>query len=274
MPVAFTSLSLSSAVAACFGLATSFVISLYLADVGLPRDHPTTIKRRVFVISMVTLLSPWSLLLLADTVSLDVTSLLHTLGLKTDGLITAVIYPSLLVFSLYFGYILQRATHHDEEDEGILAQLRSERWDILLRNFVVAPIVEEIVFRSCMVPLLLPHLGPHWTIFVCPLFFGVAHIHHMFDHLRSGSMTVTQALFNVLLQTCYTSLFGMFSAHLFIRTGHVISAIVAHTLCNILGLPDIFDVPQHRHPILVGGTYILGFGTFLYLLTSRIFYPL
>lgn len=44
------------------------------------------------------------------------------------------------------------------------------RW---LRNQVVAPLTEELVFRACMLPMLVPCAGPSIAIFTCPLFFGV-----------------------------------------------------------------------------------------------------
>lgn len=44
------------------------------------------------------------------------------------------------------------------------------RW---LRNQVVAPLTEELVFRACMLPMLVPCAGPSTAVFTCPLFFGV-----------------------------------------------------------------------------------------------------
>ena len=117
-----------------------------------------------------------------------------------------------------------------------------------------------------MIPLLLPHLGPKWTALIVPLFFGVAHVHHMMEHIGSGRMTVGQAVLVALGQTCYTSLFGIFSAFLFLRTGHLISAVVAHALCNVYGLPEIWLVPQHPRPLLVSAAYLGGLLTFLSLL--------
>ena len=60
-----------------------------------------------------------------------------------------------------------------ERDNGLLVDVRRAfrsvplmtSWDpihpglMVLRNLIVAPITEEIVFRGCMVPLLLPHFG-------------------------------------------------------------------------------------------------------------------
>ncbi len=264
MPLAFTRLSLASAVGACFGYATSFVLSLYLGDVRLPRDHPITVRRRIVAVSILTAMSPVFLWLLADTLSVDVPGLLETIGIRHSNLLFAIGYPLALVSLLYLGPLVQRITDVSSEEMGIIASLRGERVDILLRNFVVAPIAEELVFRSCMVPLLLPHLGHGWTVLLCPLFFGLAHIHHMFEHVKAGSVSLPQALLNVLIQTTYTSLFGMFSAHLFLQTGHVTSAIVAHAFCNVLGLPEVHALPHHKYKWLIGALYFVGFGCFVF----------
>ena len=36
-----------------------------------------------------------------------------------------------------------------------------------------APLSEEFMFRACMLPLLVPSFGEGWSMFICPLFFGV-----------------------------------------------------------------------------------------------------
>lgn len=44
---------------------------------------------------------------------------------------------------------------------------------VWLRNQVVAPLTEELVFRGAMLPMLVPCTGPTTAIFIAPLFFGV-----------------------------------------------------------------------------------------------------
>ncbi|NWI13012.1 FACE2 protease, partial [Crypturellus soui] len=59
--------------------------------------------------------------------------------------------------------------------------LADVRW---LRNQVVAPLTEELVFRGCMVPVLLPCTGAARALLAGPLFFGLAHFHHVIEQLR------------------------------------------------------------------------------------------
>lgn len=72
--------------------------------------------------------------------------------------------------------------------------LRSVKTIIWWRNLVVAPLAEEWAFRACMLPLLLQCFTPITAIFICPLFFGAAHFHHIVDRVKAG-MNFKNALF-------------------------------------------------------------------------------
>ena len=45
-------------------------------------------------------------------------------------------------------------------------------WFVCL-SCLQAPLTEEIVYRACMIPLLVPSLGLFWAVLICPLLFGV-----------------------------------------------------------------------------------------------------
>ncbi|XP_003389726.1 PREDICTED: CAAX prenyl protease 2-like [Amphimedon queenslandica] len=266
--VSLSSLSLSSSLLACFGLAGSFVLSLYLADGGRSRDHPLTVKRRITAVTMVTIASPLLLYVLAGYPPLP--TLLQLLGIKTEGLLRSVTIPFILIPLLYAGPILQTLT-----SEGLVNPLADERPDIILRNYVVAPLAEEVVFRGCMVPLLLPHLQSSWTIIIGPLFFGLAHIHHLIGRYLHEGEPLLLGIINALFQTTYTSLFGMFSSYLFIRTGHLVTPVLSHSLCNVLGLPNFIGLRQHKYRYLVSVAYVAGLAGFIYFLpklTNPVYY--
>lgn len=48
-------------------------------------------------------------------------------------------------------------------------------------------------------------------------------------------------------QFTYTTIFGFYSAYLFVRTGHFVAPFVAHAFCNHMGFPDINDVILHKN---------------------------
>jgi len=139
------------------------------------------------------------------------------------------------------------------------------------RNFLFAPFSEEIVFRVLMVPylyasLVLPSLKAHiinsdtggsitygcsqipwiigrmggpWAVaLVCPTFFGLAHLHHMIEKIRSGT-PLTSALTSTLVQFTYTSIFGLIATLLLMRTSCFLSPLLSHIYCNFMGLPDL-----------------------------------
>lgn len=107
------------------------------------------------------------------------------------------------------------------------------------RNLVAGPVTEEWMFRSLFIPLhLLAKMDPTRIVFVTPLYFGIAHIHHFYEFmLTHPEAPIGFALFRVLFQFAYTSLFGFFAAFVFLRTGSLYAAVAAHSFCNWAGLP-------------------------------------
>jgi prenyl protein peptidase len=75
------------------------------------------------------------------------------------------------------------------------------------RNFIVAPVTEELVFRSCMIPLLLcAGFRINTAIFLCPVLFSLAHLNHFREmyirHNRSylrASLIVGMSLPSIII---------------------------------------------------------------------------
>lgn len=56
-------------------------------------------------------------------------------------------------------------------------------------------------------------------------------------------------MFDVLVfQFMYTTIFGAYSALLFISTGNIIAPIMAHKFCNHMGFPDFQEMFQFQEP--------------------------
>jgi prenyl protein peptidase len=62
---------------------------------------------------------------------------------------------------------------------------------------VVAPFTEEYTFRACMLPILLGYYSPVGAVVVSPLFFGIAHLHHMIERIRKGQDVQTAILISL-----------------------------------------------------------------------------
>lgn len=111
-----------------------------------------------------------------------------------------------------------------------------------LRNYLISPFTEEFVFRSCMLPLVTPKLFSQTAILTTPLFFGVAHLHHIVEGLKTNSASLTQLVSQHLFQFAYTYIFGVYSSYLFVRTGCFFPTFISHSFCNFLGFPHIDEL--------------------------------
>jgi prenyl protein peptidase len=104
-----------------------------------------------------------------------------------------------------------------------------------------------------MIALMRPTHSNMELILISPLYFGLAHLHHGHQIYRengSDSFALKKAVLVVTVQFCYTTLFGMYSAHCMLQSG-VLTSILVHMFCNYMGLPD-FTNPSLHFPGLVG----------------------
>ncbi|XP_037373386.1 CAAX prenyl protease 2 isoform X1 [Talpa occidentalis] len=258
----------------CLSLACSYVGSLYVWKSELPRDHPAVIKRRFTSVLVVSSLSPLCVLLWRELTGIQPgTSLLSLMGFRLEGIFPAALLPLLLTMILFLGPLMQLSMDCPcDLTDGLKVVLAPRSWARCLtdmrwlRNQVIAPLTEELVFRACMLPMLAPCTGLGPAVFTCPLFFGVAHFHHIFEQLRFRQNSVGSIFLSAAFQFSYTAVFGAYTAFLFIRTGHLIGPVLCHSFCNYMGFPAVCAALEHpqRRPLLAG--YALGVGLFLLLL--------
>uniref|UniRef100_A0A4W3HL08 CAAX prenyl protease 2 n=1 Tax=Callorhinchus milii TaxID=7868 RepID=A0A4W3HL08_CALMI len=127
------------------------------------RDHPTVIKRRFTSVLIVSALSPLGLWIWREyTGNKTGPSLLSLMGFRLEGALAAASLPLLLT--------MVNVLPPGADVRFWVQCVTDMRW---LRNQVVAPLTEELVFRACMLPMLVPCTGLNRAIFTCPLFFGV-----------------------------------------------------------------------------------------------------
>ena len=155
------------------------------------------------------------------------------------------------------------------------------RWT-KLRNYFIAPLAEEVIFRACLLPPLLacsnpsgkPTLSPTQASWIAPHFFGIAHLHHFYEqwrHLHPSRKTPSifmRLSIGVACQWGYTTLFGAYVSHVFIRTASLNGVVFAHIVCNYMGLPDFgFIHPSsgslYGYRLVLGVMYLLGVGMFV-----------
>eukprot|EP01018_Ginkgo_biloba_P012758 Gb_14544 [translate_table: standard] len=259
-------LSKPLAVYACTGMASTYVGLLYAPRLLLRLPPPVSLKEHLLrrfacaaVASIIAVFASLLLLPVWDFQKTPIVSLFAVYGVRMDHLWQAVLFPLFLTALLYLGplviAVLDFIIEWDQEQllcgcgtvkvvKSAYRKLACYTWsigsDILAwRNYVVAPLTEELVFRACMIPLLLcGGIKPYAVIFLCPVFFSLAHLNHFWELYYQQSYDISRAALIVGLQLGYTVVFGWYAAFLFIRTGHLIAPIVAHTFCNAMGLPN------------------------------------
>lgn len=105
---------------------------------------------------------------------------------------------------------------------------------------MVAPLFEELAFRSCSAALLRLSLGQPAALLGAPLLFSMSHFHHLRNDLRHGERW-GEALLLRTFQALYTYLFGLFATFLFFRSGSVFPCMASHALCNSMGTPRLAE---------------------------------
>jgi len=251
-----------AAVASCGALCACYVGVLYVGyDTSLSRDEPGVIVQRFRRVLAICVLAPLALWLhaapssdaagaCAREVDMPVS---EWLGLRFGA---ACWLGSAAALGLTAILFLGPLAMMDADD---WADLRRDRLSPRLTNaraLLVGPFAEEWVFRAVMCPLLYSAgFAPGTCVLIAALVFGAAHLHHRLDMRRSWSA--------VLVMFTYTSLFGAYSAYLYMRTGHLLPAVLAHMFCNLMGLPDFGGIAHSSNPAQVRLCFFVGLVSFL-----------
>lgn len=116
------------------------------------------------------------------------------------------------------------------------------------RNYIAGPVTEELIFRSVLIPLhLMAKVSAARIVFLTPLYFGIAHVHHLYEFKLTHPHTPwLPAIVRSAFQFGYTTLFGWFASFLYLRTGSIYACILIHTFCNWVGLPRFWGRPRSR----------------------------
>lgn len=186
---------------------------------------------------------------------------LKILGIRRDGLFPAMLSSIGLTGTLFLGPFIQKFLQNDQKTEN---SLHNNNFDFLIsfRTLIAAPITEELVYRACLVPLLFKFCDSSAKlIFTVPLFFGVAHTHHLFEKIFILKQDVKTSVILTVVQLTYTTIFGAMSTFFYVKTAHLPAVIAMHALCNYFGLPNFgkvwFEQNKLKKYSLIG-FYVLG----------------
>ncbi|KAI9660295.1 MAG: hypothetical protein M1829_006497 [Trizodia sp. TS-e1964] len=227
----------------------SYVLPFYIfastrPSPHLSRDAPSCIQARIRAVTLSSAVcSAATYLLMVRKGLASPWEALHWLGWWPVGL-REISQAMLLTATLFLGPIFEKGV----VEGGWRAWLRGGgvgetlgSW-IGWRNFVAGPFTEEVVFRSAVVPLhLLCLMSPLWIVFTTPLYFGIAHIHHLYEYTLTHPHTpFLPALLRSVFQFGFTTVFGFYATFIFLRTGSLPAAVLAHAFCNWCQLPRLW----------------------------------
>ncbi len=186
------------------------------------------------------------------------------LGLHGKGLLPALTLPLVLTALFFAGPLYMLVL---DWRGGTQPASRIPAGPAALRNLVAAPITEEFTFRSCLISFLLARgVAPWACVFLSPLAFGAAHLHHLHDLVKFQGWPLRQACLAVLFQLGYTTVFGWYAAFLLLRTGSLPAVVLVHAFCNFMGFPPLQAISQYPHPRRVMMAFLAGVAGFVLLL--------
>lgn len=159
------------------------------------------------------------------------------------SLFRVVVVPLLLTSLFFLGPLIVLKDTYTLE-EFIEIELRSVFSWIFVRNYIVAPLTEEFIFRSTLLAILIPCWESQIVAMsLSSIFFGLAHSHHYIFQKLEGCRPIS--FIQALVQIAYTFTFGMYSSSLFLKTNSILTSISLHIFCNFMGFPD-FEVLTYR----------------------------
>ncbi|KAL0576163.1 CAAX prenyl protease [Marasmius crinis-equi] len=261
------------------------------------RDDPDVIRARITAVTIATALCTLLVWIVvwrtvygenSESVALAGKHALQLMGITSSHPFSWSITPSelwnnispyLLAPLLFLGplYAQFLVITHPKRTWSLSTHLRSTYMNIQgLRNCIIAPITEEVVFRACIVAVY--HLGRisrNKMIWLGPLNFGVAHLHHAWDIYNRFGRTgraLKQAALTTLFQLGYTTLFGAFCTFVYLRTASLYPVVFAHAFCNVMGFPDFNGDArigtQNNRGLVVKAAYLIGLVGFGFALST------
>ncbi|KAK0646047.1 hypothetical protein B0T16DRAFT_328127, partial [Cercophora newfieldiana] len=218
----------------------------------LSRDAPSVIRARIRSVTISCFLClAATAVILTNIAGASPSSILHLTGIWPPALpetLGVLSLTALLFLGPLFHYFIVDSGWQDWVQLVPIHELHSE-WTTL-RNIVVGPVTEELLFRSASIPLMLvARTSINQTIFLSPIIFGLAHVHHFYEfRLTHPQVPAMAALLRSIFQLAYTTLFGAYATFLFIRSGSLLAACAVHTFCNCMGLPKLWGRVRRISP--------------------------
>lgn len=258
--------SQSMAVIASTAMTVLYVAILYAPTFILRLPPPDSFSsfmiRRFICAAISSILSLFFCALVLPMRRWDISNLFGAYGIRLDHNWEAVVLPLCLTSLMYAGSLVHKSllfldlwsehwnqgghlSFHSLENglQELISRILSVASNVSAwRIYFVAPLTEELVFRACMIPLLLcGGFRTYTVILLSPVFFSLAHLNHFLEFYTQQNYSLLKASMVVGFQLGYTVIFGSYASFLFIRTGHLAAPVIAHIFCNFMGLPVLIS---------------------------------
>lgn len=255
------------------GVACAYVAAVRLAS-GCKRDNVETMRRR-FVALTVTCAVAWiptAWLMFAFDVGGDDAgtgtsgplTLRRALGLDATRVLDAraCALGALVGIALTLGALVDGATSPNgrlKENLRRIAKPRTRAEAMMnWRDFAHAPACEEFCFRACASSALrVAGASPIEQVALTAALFALAHAHHYFERRLDGA-SISRATTACIVQFAFTAPFGALACVLFRRTQSLVSVILCHVVCNLIGPPARFTMNGSFHDVFVTALHFIG----------------
>ena len=203
------------------------------------RNDPTTIKLRFISVTFTCVFA--TILVWMFVPREDGERLCDQLGscIHEISFMSVFVIPLIITAILYLGpLVVLKDTYTLSEFKDHLREEFSPTDLTFLRNYVVAPISEDFIFRAVMVSFMRGiSLNPWFLTLGTSIIFSLGHSHHYFFQRYQGDMTVS--VNEWMFQLMYTFLFGCYCCMFYLKTGSFLTPVILHSFCNFMGFPDI-----------------------------------
>ncbi|KAJ7614173.1 hypothetical protein FB45DRAFT_758687 [Roridomyces roridus] len=239
MASAHPPLSMHTAHLLALGFSITYVGSLYVAknarirvnayDARLKfqpggRDDPAVIRARLMAVTIACVLSCGVVyyLLLGIQIQDPMVTTMRLLGVQWPPSVLSCLQTPLLFIGPIYGHYLASALPGQKHYSFKYHFVDTFFSWVGFRNYLWAPLTEEITFRACVLSVYAMGGASRWKMIAfAPLVFGLAHVHHgweVYKQLGSTPAAFNRALVSAVFQTAYTTLFGAYASFLFLRT--------------------------------------------------------
>ena len=255
---------LITSLACCTVVTLTFVGSLYIWPYR-DRNDPRSIRLRSLSVAITCALST---LLVCYILPIETPGdFMDTIGISPSRNLQfkiSALPPLILTALLFLGPLAVL------KDTYILSELKQELLNEICllsfwRNYLIAPLAEEFVFRGVMTSLLSASINsPFLVVIISSIFFSLAHSHHYFlQNVQNTRLSFSEAISMMAM----TMIFGCYGATFFLKSHCLISSIICHIFCNFMGFPDFETLMLRKkwwYPTIIGtGIWFVAFPCYL-----------